>query len=179
MLNRIFICIFSGDDSKDAGQDQVLSPLQQDEKEEDREDDEQQLESEGWAVFKADGVEFQLNLKEKLEKDRKDQTAKQDAEKEDDEDVDRYFIGETKISFTHFPPGNEPPSKKQTKKQTIFKKALLLLSNSSWLNTFNILPLESAGRFIYNNGCSRMTSTMYYKAFQVGFSLLHKLPFFF
>lgn len=69
----------------------------EEDKEEDKEDDEQQLESEGWAVFKADGVEFQLNLKEKLEKDRKDQSVKQDAEKEDDEDVERYFIGEIQI----------------------------------------------------------------------------------
>lgn len=64
-------------------------------KEEDKEDDEEQLESEGWAVFKADGVEFQINLKERLEKMRKDKDAKHDAEKEDDEDVERYFIGES------------------------------------------------------------------------------------
>lgn len=67
----------------------------EEEKEEDNEDDEQQLESEGWAVFKADGVEFQINLKERLEKMRKDKDAKQDDEKEDDEDVERYFIGES------------------------------------------------------------------------------------
>lgn len=90
----------SDDGHKEAEQDQGLSLVKQEEKEEDKEDDEQQLESEGWAVFKADGVEFQLNLKEKLEKDRKDQSLKQDAEKDDDEDVERYFIGEMK-NFIH------------------------------------------------------------------------------
>lgn len=91
--------ISSGDGSKEAEQDQVSSHVKQEEKEEDKEDDEQQLESEGWAVFKADGVEFQLNLKEKLEKGRLDQSSMQDAEKEEDEDVERYFIGEREISF--------------------------------------------------------------------------------
>lgn len=91
--------VSSGDGHKEAEQDQESSQVKQEEKEEDKGDDEQQLESEGWAVFKADGVEFQLNLKEKLEKDRKDLSIKQDAEKEDDEDVERYFIGEIEISF--------------------------------------------------------------------------------
>lgn len=92
--------ISSGDGHKEAEQDQESSQVKQEEKEEDKRDDEKLLlESEGWAVFKADGVEFQLNLKEKLEKDRKDLSIKQDAEKEDDEDVERYFIGEIEISF--------------------------------------------------------------------------------
>lgn len=101
-LNRAFLNNFfllaRGEEHKEAKQDQVSSPVEsvkeeekEEEKEEDKEDDEEQLESEGWAVFKADGVEFQINLKERLEKMRKDK----DAEKEDDEDVERYFIGES------------------------------------------------------------------------------------
>lgn len=60
-------------------------------------EDEQDPDSEDWAVFKADGVEFQINLKERLERERKDTGAEQDAEKaddDDDDDVERYFIGE-------------------------------------------------------------------------------------
>ncbi|XP_030259095.1 myosin light chain kinase 3 isoform X3 [Sparus aurata] len=56
------------------------------------EEDEQRLESEGWAVFRADGVEFQLNLKQRVAAARKDNDAEQDAEKEDDDDAERYFI---------------------------------------------------------------------------------------
>ncbi|KAM8728095.1 uncharacterized protein mylk4a isoform 2-T2 [Acanthopagrus schlegelii] len=56
------------------------------------EEDEQRLESEGWAVFRADGVEFQLNLKQRVAAGRKDNDAEQDAEKEDDDDAERYFI---------------------------------------------------------------------------------------
>lgn len=59
------------------------------------EEDEQRLESEGWAVFRADGVEFQLNLKQRVAAARKDNDAEQDAEKEDDDDAERYFIGES------------------------------------------------------------------------------------
>lgn len=79
-----------------------MSQVEQEEKEEDKEDEEQQLESEGWAVFKTEGVEFQLNLKEKLEKERKEQITKEDAVKEHDEDVERYFIGGTNISILFF-----------------------------------------------------------------------------
>ncbi|XP_051256315.1 myosin light chain kinase 2, skeletal/cardiac muscle isoform X3 [Dicentrarchus labrax] len=70
---------------------EVVQVVQEEEKKED-EEDEQSLESEGWAVFRADGVEFQLNLKQRLERERKDN----DAEKEDDEDeAERYFIDTT------------------------------------------------------------------------------------
>lgn len=65
----------------------------EEEKKEDDEDD-QKLESEGWAVFRADGVEFQLNLKERVERERQDNDGKHDAVKKDD-DVERYFIGES------------------------------------------------------------------------------------
>uniref|UniRef100_UPI0037E8D3DE myosin light chain kinase 2, skeletal/cardiac muscle isoform X2 n=1 Tax=Semicossyphus pulcher TaxID=241346 RepID=UPI0037E8D3DE len=58
------------------------------EKREDNEEDEQSLESEGWAVFRAAGVEFQLDLKKRVERERREE----DEEKEDDEDVERYFI---------------------------------------------------------------------------------------
>lgn len=142
-----FVVISSCGGSTEAEQDQESSQVKQEEKEEDKEDDEQQLESEGWAVFKADGVEFQLNLKEKLEKDRKDQSTKQDAEKEDDEDVERYFIGESKISYTCFLSENRLMCKKKKKEGFVIAVGVQL----SWLNTFNILPLESASRFIYNN----------------------------
>ncbi|XP_068614404.1 myosin light chain kinase 2, skeletal/cardiac muscle-like [Brachionichthys hirsutus] len=53
--------------------------------EEERKEDNQE---EGWAVFRADGVEFQLNLKQRVEREREDN----DAEKEDDDDIQRYFI---------------------------------------------------------------------------------------
>lgn len=61
----------------------------------DKEEGEETPESDDWAVFKADGVEFQINLKERLEKERKDNGTEQDIEKDDDDDdVERYFIGE-------------------------------------------------------------------------------------
>ncbi|KAK5919617.1 hypothetical protein CgunFtcFv8_023493 [Champsocephalus gunnari] len=54
------------------------------------EEEDQSLESEGWAVFSTDGMDFQLNLKQRVERARKEM----DEEKEDDEDeeVERYFI---------------------------------------------------------------------------------------
>ncbi|XP_019955170.2 myosin light chain kinase 2, skeletal/cardiac muscle isoform X1 [Paralichthys olivaceus] len=57
----------------------------------DREEDVQKLETEGWAVFRADGVEIQLNLKQRLERERKEN----DAEEEEDDDAERYFIDTT------------------------------------------------------------------------------------
>ncbi|XP_042354375.1 myosin light chain kinase 2, skeletal/cardiac muscle isoform X2 [Plectropomus leopardus] len=62
------------------------------EKKEDNEEDEQQLESDGWAVFKSDGVEFHLDLKERVERARKENEAENDAENEEDEEAERYFI---------------------------------------------------------------------------------------
>lgn len=67
------------------------------EKKEDNEEDEQGFESDGWAVFKADGIEFQLDLKQRVERERKENDAENDADKEedDDDDAERYFIGES------------------------------------------------------------------------------------
>lgn len=66
------------------------------EKKEDKEEGEENPECDDWAVFKADGVEFQINLKDRLEKEKKDNGTEQDVEKDDDDDddVERYFIGE-------------------------------------------------------------------------------------
>ncbi|XP_063742772.1 myosin light chain kinase 3 isoform X2 [Eleginops maclovinus] len=52
------------------------------------EEEEQSLESEGWAVFTADGIDFQLNLKQRVEREREEN----EEDEEDDEDVERYFI---------------------------------------------------------------------------------------
>nr|XP_046265323.1 myosin light chain kinase 3 isoform X2 [Scatophagus argus] len=67
----------------------------EEEEKEDNEEDEQKLESDGWAVFRADGVEFQLNLKQRVEKERKDNDALQDTEEENDDNAERYFIDTT------------------------------------------------------------------------------------
>lgn len=82
-------------------QDSVTAPptvLEEDEmtveKKGEKEEGEENPESDDWAVFKADGVEFQINLKERLEKGRKENGTEQDVEKEEeDDDVERYFIG--------------------------------------------------------------------------------------
>lgn len=66
-------------------------------KTEDKEEEEENAESEDWAVFKADGVEFQINLKERLERERTDSRAEQDGKDDDaDDDAERYFIGKLK-----------------------------------------------------------------------------------
>ncbi|XP_041805200.1 myosin light chain kinase 2, skeletal/cardiac muscle isoform X2 [Chelmon rostratus] len=69
--------------------------VEEEEKAENNEEDEQRLESEGWAVFRADGVEFQLNLKQRVESERRDNDAEDDAEKEDEDEAERYFIDTT------------------------------------------------------------------------------------
>lgn len=82
-------------------QSTVLEEDMTEEKKGDKEEGEKNPESDDWAVFKADGVEFQINLKERLEKERKDNATEQDAEKDDDDDdVERYFIGEL-VPSTH------------------------------------------------------------------------------
>ncbi|XP_039998880.1 myosin light chain kinase 2, skeletal/cardiac muscle isoform X2 [Xiphias gladius] len=68
----------------------VVEEEEEEEKREDKED-EQKLESEGWAVFRADGVEIQLNLQQRVARGRKEN----DAEKEDDDNPERYFIDTT------------------------------------------------------------------------------------
>lgn len=82
-------------------QSTVLEEDMTEEKKGDKEEGEENPESDDWAVFKADGVEFQINLKERLEKERKDNGTEQDVEKDDDDDdVERYFIGEL-VPSTH------------------------------------------------------------------------------
>ncbi|XP_068427505.1 myosin light chain kinase 2, skeletal/cardiac muscle isoform X2 [Clinocottus analis] len=58
--------------------------------EEDEEEEEQT--SEGWAVFRADGIQFQLDLKQRVERERKENDADKDAEEADDDNAERYFI---------------------------------------------------------------------------------------
>ncbi|XP_049889132.1 myosin light chain kinase 2, skeletal/cardiac muscle isoform X5 [Epinephelus moara] len=77
---------------EDHTKSQVVVEEVEEGKKEENEGDEQKLESDGWAVFKADGVEFQIDLKERLERVLKENAAKKDAEEEDDEDAEQYFI---------------------------------------------------------------------------------------
>lgn len=58
-------------------------------------------ESEGWAVFKADGIEFQLDLQQRVERERKEKDAKNNEKKGDDgdDDAERFFIGESQPLF--------------------------------------------------------------------------------
>lgn len=75
---------------------QIQAESREEEKKEDDKDDEQTLESEGWAVFRADGVEFQLDLKRRVESERKENSAENDVDN-DDADAERYFIGELEL----------------------------------------------------------------------------------
>ncbi|KAM9845036.1 uncharacterized protein mylk4a [Aulostomus maculatus] len=68
---------------------------EREEKTEDDKEDEQKLESEGWAVFRADGVEFQLDLKQRVERERKEKIAENDIRKEEEDEAERYFIDTT------------------------------------------------------------------------------------
>ncbi|CAL8280215.1 unnamed protein product [Lota lota] len=61
------------------------------EEEEEGEEEEQQN-PEGWAVFKADGVEIHMDLLKKLQKKSEEV---QDTEPEDDDDAERFFIDNT------------------------------------------------------------------------------------
>ncbi|XP_031593665.2 myosin light chain kinase 3 isoform X2 [Oreochromis aureus] len=70
---------------------QLLEKKVEEEEENKNKDEKKVDESEGWGVFKADGIELQLNLKQQLEKERE----KDDAEKEDDDDPEQYFIDTT------------------------------------------------------------------------------------
>ncbi|XP_034470276.1 myosin light chain kinase 2, skeletal/cardiac muscle isoform X2 [Hippoglossus hippoglossus] len=71
------------------------SPVLEEEKRGDREEEERKLESEGWAVFRADGVEIQLNLKQRLEREKKGNDAGKEEEEEEEEEAERYFIDTT------------------------------------------------------------------------------------
>lgn len=89
---------------EDPAEEQTKSQVEEEEEERKKEEIkevEEKLESEGWAVFRADGVEFQLDLKERVEKARKEKEAEKD-EEEDDEDVERYFIGELGHFYSTF-----------------------------------------------------------------------------
>ncbi|XP_078029515.1 uncharacterized protein mylk4a isoform X2 [Epinephelus lanceolatus] len=77
---------------EDHTKSQVVVEEVEEGKKEENEGDEQKLESDGWAVFKADGVEFQIDLKERLERVLKENAAEKDAEEEEDEDAEQYFI---------------------------------------------------------------------------------------
>lgn len=77
--------------------DEDVGEMMEEKKGDKDEKEEENPESDDWAVFKADGVEFQINLTERLEKERMEKAAEQDVEEEgddDDDDVERYFIGE-------------------------------------------------------------------------------------
>lgn len=78
----------------------VKEEVEEEEKKVDNKEDEQRLDSEGWAVFRADGVEFQLDLKQRMKRSRKDNDVENDAEEVDEEDVERYFIGESGLLDT-------------------------------------------------------------------------------
>ncbi|XP_038159729.1 myosin light chain kinase 2, skeletal/cardiac muscle isoform X1 [Cyprinodon tularosa] len=93
--------IATSDDHKDitscaeTEQDQltVAQEENKDEKEEqNKEDEEDEQRCEDWAIFKADGVAIQLNLKEKLEKERKEHV---DENKIEDDQAERFFIDTT------------------------------------------------------------------------------------
>lgn len=67
---------------------------EQREEDKEEEEEEQRAESEGWGVFKADGVEIRVKLKEMLETEQEE-----DTEGEDDVNVERFFIGECLVSL--------------------------------------------------------------------------------
>ncbi|KAM9323336.1 uncharacterized protein mylk4a [Pholidichthys leucotaenia] len=73
-------------------QEYIKTLVLEDKDTQEQEREEDKSESEGWAVFAADGVEFQFNLKQKLEKENKESTAEKDA---DDENPEQYFIDAT------------------------------------------------------------------------------------
>ncbi|XP_026169070.1 myosin light chain kinase 3 isoform X2 [Mastacembelus armatus] len=68
----------------------------EEEEKEDNKEDKQMLDSEAWAIFSADGVEIQMNLKQMIERERKENNAISNAEKEEeDDDAEQYFIDTT------------------------------------------------------------------------------------
>ncbi|XP_014329525.2 myosin light chain kinase 2, skeletal/cardiac muscle-like isoform X2 [Xiphophorus maculatus] len=93
--------IATSDDDKEATpcteteQDQITE-TEQDKKEEreeaQKEDDDESAEHEDWASFKADGIQIQFNLKEKLEKGKLENA---DEKTTDDDQSERFFIDTT------------------------------------------------------------------------------------
>lgn len=55
------------------------------------EEDEQKIESEGWAIFRADGVEIQLNLKQIMETEE----GENHEDNSVDGDAEQYLIGKS------------------------------------------------------------------------------------
>ncbi|KAF7665936.1 hypothetical protein LDENG_00127430 [Lucifuga dentata] len=84
---------------EDSTEEHMKSQAKEEEKKEENEEQFKQdkLESDGWAVFKADGVTVQLDLKERVERARKENDAEKEKEEEEefDDDVERYFIDKT------------------------------------------------------------------------------------
>ncbi|KAM9719469.1 uncharacterized protein mylk4a isoform 2-T2 [Menidia menidia] len=73
--------------------------------EEDRKDaseeDEEKTESESWAIFKADGVELQFNLKQRMERKENDE-GNDDEKRHYDENAEKFFIDTTAPAVAPF-----------------------------------------------------------------------------
>ncbi|XP_067331464.1 myosin light chain kinase 2, skeletal/cardiac muscle isoform X2 [Channa argus] len=67
----------------------VLEQGEKEDRKQDGEEDEQKLESEGWAIFTANGVEIELNQNQMVE------WKENDVKKEDDDIAEQYFIDTT------------------------------------------------------------------------------------
>ncbi|XP_029381420.1 myosin light chain kinase 2, skeletal/cardiac muscle isoform X2 [Echeneis naucrates] len=65
--------------------------VEEEEKSEDIKEEEHKPESEDWAIFRADGVEIQLNLKQRLERERNEN----DTVEKYNDDAEQYFIDNT------------------------------------------------------------------------------------
>ncbi|XP_029930117.1 myosin light chain kinase 2, skeletal/cardiac muscle isoform X2 [Myripristis murdjan] len=65
---------------------------EEEEEKAEEEDEKQNLESDGWAVFRADGVEIQMELKQRVEKKRQEENVTESKDDDDDDDAERYFI---------------------------------------------------------------------------------------
>ncbi|XP_026229532.1 myosin light chain kinase family member 4 isoform X2 [Anabas testudineus] len=73
----------------------VVEQKEIEEKQEDNEEAEQKLGSEGWAIFRADEVEIQLNLQQRVEKERKENAEQNDPDDADDAEAEQFFIDTT------------------------------------------------------------------------------------
>uniref|UniRef100_A0A665VY74 Myosin light chain kinase 2, skeletal/cardiac muscle-like n=1 Tax=Echeneis naucrates TaxID=173247 RepID=A0A665VY74_ECHNA len=68
--------------------------VEEEEKSEDIKEEEHKPESEDWAIFRADGVEIQLNLKQRLERERNEN----DTVEKYNDDAEQYFIGKLRVT---------------------------------------------------------------------------------
>lgn len=75
----------------------VVEQKEIEEKQEDNEEAEQKLGSEGWAIFRADEVEIQLNLQQRVEKERKENAEQNDPDDADDAEAEQFFIGKSTL----------------------------------------------------------------------------------